>query len=688
MSLMDNRQLLTVVNNLSYYGYVPSIELLRRLLSLSDKELATFWKGVDSALAELTATNRKMDDFVVYKNFPREVLEMSQAQYWGQQILMYWGFDKDLFAQAPAERPALEGLKNRKVLHLAVDDSAQRIWNSLLLNKARWTEPQQATAKFLLTHLNIQHLDVDSISFKENAIQLVSLLLDVNPSASVAVNNATDVLRLAAMRSNADVSLRKPIKFKSFARKERRFFCLLLNNSKHLDNDIAERPELFKLLLRRLHPGDFRNYPQVHQAYHSLYQGKLTTFASQVEAGIKSATPSVLQLLAQRPGDYARRLHKLYDVFGQIAVNGFIPLMEKLSTQQLVKLLRYVDTINQRSMLVYPPKGNWNKLKVVANTKKPFELEAKTALREAGAAVLRARLVKLLPDGVDLDLATDLVKLQTNDQELASYGRGTVFPIPENVTFLRTASYWENKNYGTSWYDNGWNFFSSNWEYKGAVCWNAAAFGKGYDDEYYSRRQKNSGAAAIFSGDPINSKDLKGRACQMIDLYLDRLQKAGIRYAVWNILCFSRRTFAQATGEVVATLQWGEKPDTGRLYEPSRAQLVFPLKGETYTKYIAYIDIEKRQLVYMDANLKGNTGSANMNGLTLSEQMPAFVEYLHSLPSVADLLLHATPGTAAAAPALYTDKDRNIDANQTAYVFKPENNANQFQQLDLSKLLA
>lgn len=683
--LMENTRLLTVISNLSYYGYVPSIEAIRQLLSLTEKELISFWKDAEVALKELTAANRKMGDFVVYKNFPREVLEMSQAEYWCKQILMYWGLDKELFVEPVAERPALAGFQNRKVLHLADANTLNTIWTNLLVNKARWSAPQQEYAKFLLPHLSVNHLDVDNIAFKENAIQLVSHLLDVCPAASAAVNNATDVLRLAALRSEADVALRQPIKFKSFSRKERRFLCLLLQNSKNLESDMAERPALFKLLLRRLHPGDFKTLPRLHQAYNSLYQGQLVSFASKVEAGIKAQDPVVLEVLRGRPGDYARRLHKLYQVFGQIAINGFIPVMDRLSNHQLVKLVKYAETANHRTMFTCPPKGNWTKLQLVPNTKKEFTSEALSALRTGAAAIIRDRLQKLIPAGVDLDLNTDLIKLQTNDQELASYGRGTSFPIPAEVTFLRTASYWENDpKLGVTWYDNGWNFFDANWHDKGNVCWSSTALGRGFRDEYYTKNRKHTSQAAVFSGDPVNSKELKGRACQLVDLYIDRLLEMGIRYAVWNILCFSRKTFSEATGEVLATLQWGEQPATGNLYEPARAQLVFPLKGKSMTKFIAYIDLEKRQLVYMDANLKGSTSGAGANSATLSKQMPAFTEYLNSLPSVADLMLYADKGTV---PMVYSDKDRAISDNQPAYVFRPENNSNQFQPVSIEKLL-
>lgn len=169
----------------------------------------------------------------------------------------------------------------------------------------------------------------------------------------------------------------------------------------------------------------------------------------------------------------------------------------------------------------------------------------------------------------------------------------------------------------------------------------------------------------------------------MIDLYLDKLEAAGVRYAVWNILCYSSVSFDQAE-EVLATLQWGEYPQSGKLFEPSRAQMVFPLKGSSMTKYVAYIDVVERKLVYMDANFSGSVHSAVNNAGGLSKKMPAFVEYLKSLPSVADLFVHAKKGSM---PVWFADEGKSIEVDGKAFVFKPVNPKNKFKKVDLSEIL-
>lgn len=653
----------TVLANFAHYGFAPSIKAVAALKKLPDDELGSFWKAVEPALKELTGANRNMAKFVVYKNFPKEVLAMSQAEYWFNQICMYLGAPNDWYTQEPAARPKLDEELSLKVLSLAGRDGLASIYAQLVANKARWTDAQRAHALWLVRELAVADLDLQAFGFKENGLTLIANTLDTD--GSVTLNDATDVLRLAAVMSGADAGLRADVKFKSFGRAERRFLLSLLEDTKNLRADIAARQDLWKRLLARLHPGDFK-FNEVQAAYDALYKGELSSFNAMVEAKLAMGDASVVDDLKRRPGDFARRVHALYAKFGMAAAHAFAEVAPRLKTGQLLKLRGYLRTVNNREKLIFPPKGNWSKAKFVDNEKKLLSHQALKALLEACDRVLDARMGEAFPEGVDADPRLAQVKLQTNDQELAPYGRGTVFNIPENVTFIRTASYWACKSYGNIWYDNGVCFFDENWGRMGTCCWNATDF-----------------PGAVFSGDPTNSKDLKGRACQMIDFYPKELVKRGVRYAVWNVLCFSQKSFEEAE-DVLATLQWGENAESGKLFEPARAQMVFPLKGKALTKFVAYIDLVEMKLVYMDANFGGEVQSAKHHEPRLAERMPAFVEYLAALPSVADLVAHAPAGVT---PMLYSDEERALGKGVNAYVFKPVNAGNDIKQVDLVSLL-
>lgn len=675
-------RLATVLANMASLGFAPSMAALQRLSVLNADDLVAFWRDVEPALRLASGDSRQMAKHVVYKNFPTEVLSMSQGNYWFNQILMYLGAPSSWLTQEAAERPMLDEQLRLKVLDLAPDDVLARISASLKGVRARWTDDQRDHAVWLARQSvidgNNECVFLSEFGFKENGVVLIAKTIDI--SGEVDITSATDVLRLAvALSADAgvsgssaggskntnDLSLRGAIHFSRFGRDVRRFLAVLMESCLHLEDDFAARPALFKRLLRSLHPGDF-NVPRLHAAHDALFNGKLKGFGSRLEALLHAGDPAALDLVATRPGEFVRRLHKLCALYGEPAALAFLKVADKLTTSQLLKIRSYVSTADARQTFIHPPRGNWTKAKFVANAKQPLGQSVSDLLKNGIDVVLAARLALAFPQGVDLDADVARVKLQTSDQELAPYGRGTRFAMPSFVRFVRTASYWRSPG-ATVWFDNGVSFFDGSWGPMGTLCWNATSF-----------------EGAAFSGDPMSGKTVTGEACQMIDLDLPTLVAHGVKYAVWSVLCFSKKAFGEAE-DVCAALQWGEDPLAGGLFEPARAQMVFPLRGQSLVKTVAYLDLDERELVYMDANLAADVSSASNNLGKLSEQMPAFLDYLNAQPSVADLFSNAAKGNI---PVLFSDEGRSLDAGQPAYVFQRRNAANAPAPIDLVPLLA
>lgn len=652
----------TILSNIIYYGYIPSVELHKQLSSCSQKDLISFWKSLEPSLKEITGDSKKMSDHVVYKNFPKEVLDMSEAEYRTNQILIYHGLDYSVVSQEEKARPSITELTNCKVLQASNSNTLLQIFYQLLSSPTKWTRNQKAMVKFLLP---TSPFDVSKIPFKENLTYILSYSIENN--LSFTLKSATDVLRLAKTMSNTEETLNTKVKFTSLKRKERKFLLGLLENSSNLSEDIARDKETWKRFLYSLHANDYKKtFPKVSKVVDLLYHNKVKSFNSKIEQGILNKDASVLKLLSSRMGDYSRRLHHLINTFGDEAVSTFIQNLDKLSIYQLLKIQRYIKTINYRTNLTVAPKGNWTKLQVLEN-KKHLNPRHEDALLEAIKNNLSKRLKSKI-ESVYLDKKTEYIKIPDNNSDLTPYGRGTIFNIPKNIKFIRSASYWQTKDRHNIWYDNGWNFFDSEWKSIGTVCWNSTA---------------SMPKAAVFSGDPTSSKTKDGKACQMIDIYLEELSKRGVRYCVWNILCYSHKSFDEA--DVWAALQWGEDPIKGKLFEPSRCQLSFPVKGKNLTKYIAYIDVEKRQLVYMDANLRGTVSSAAQNTMFLEDAMPAFTEYLDTLPSVYDLFENAKQSSNGT-PILYSDEEYLIK-DPKAYVFQNINEKNKIDQINLNAFL-
>ncbi len=653
----------TLTANLLHYGYVLSKDAYAKFTKTSDAALKAWWSDLEPVLKQITGDDKQMDRHVVYKNFPKEVLDMSQAQYWVSQILMYWGLPNELFTQEEKPRDKILEKTDLKVLQASDPKSLKDIFNSLLKSPARWTADQKSFA----IYLQGQGLSwsISDISFKENMALFVAALSELG--ISIKLSSATDVLRLAIGLSEGDVSMRTNTKLKRFNRGQRRFFLGLLEKTSNLAEDMARDVERWKRFIALLHPADYPRFAKVNKAANALYRDKVESFNGRVENALKDDDVTVLKTLSARPGEFMRRFHHLYATFGIKAVDSFARILPDLSTVQLLKMERYINTVNDRQYRTIAPQGNWTKLQILSNDKVKIKSGHREILNEKIAKLLAAR-TKAKVGTVNLQDSADNVKLQTNDADLTPFGRGTIFTIPDNVNFIRSASYWRCKRGHHVWFDNGWNFFDENWSSKDTLCWNAT----------------DMGGAAVFSGDPTSAKTADGRACQMIDLYLDKLAARGIRYGVWNILCFSRIKFNEAE-EMFASLQWGEDAQKGKLFEPARAQFSAPIQGDSFTKYILYLDVQERKVVYMDANLRGSTSSAAQNTKTLETQMPAFVEYLDTLPTVHDLFKHTRHSKKGVVIA-YDDTGLKVD--KVGYVFKPSNKDNKYRQLNLSEVLS
>lgn len=677
VSQASSEAIVTVLMSLSYYGKALSVEAYNTLRKMTGNGLAKWYVEVEHELKEITGDNRKIGDFVVYKNFPAEVLNKSEAEYWLPQILMYWGFPKELFTEEVEPREKMDKQPKCTVLKLSKANTLKDILSSHLKSPARWKAEEFDEVVFLSDTLPINFA---KLSFKENLTKLAAFMM--TSGRKVNINTATDVLRLSAGLSGGDVSLRERCKFKSFKKPERRFLLGILEGCDNLDEDVARRPELFKRLFHQLHPGDYkRAYPKVCHVYDDLYHDRLETFNSTVEQLLGSCDAKVLKVLALRPGDFRRRLVHTIDLFGDKAVKAFVAgdVLPKLTTAQIVSLRSYIETANHRVHRTFPPKGNWTKMQI--GDVRPIDEKHVKSLSKALGHALSERI----PTVKVLDEATKLIKLPSNDGEVSPYNRGTVFPIPDDVEFIRTASYWQNTSGGVTWFDNGWNFFDDSWKQLGACCWNAVKFPEDSYRHYSAKRKLSDEVGAVFSGDPINTGEMKGRAAQLIDLYPKKLLKRGVRYAVWNILCYSRLAFSEVE-DVFAALQWGTDPQKGNLFEPSRCQLMFPLKGNSMTKYVCVLDLETRQMIYIDANLAGNTSSATSNGDKLEKNLPPFMEYIRSLPSVHDLFRESVDKKGNGAYILYSDADAKL-SGESAYVFKQENKDSKYKALDLNSFL-
>ena len=676
----------TVVANMAHYGVAPSAGLLEKMQATSPQGLVDAWDRIERILAAATAEDRNIADFVVYQNFPREVLDMSAAGYWLRQVGMYLGLPNALFTEVPEARAPLDERLDLRAVDLAGADADAALMARLRAMPTRWRPVELDAAQALAARMP-GPIDAGDFATRVNAVALAVRLYDRAPDTVFTTTSATDVLRFAAGLADGDITLGTPTRFGSFPRRTRRMLVALLEQAVDLEGDFARRPAMWKRLLSRLHPGEF-DAPRVSAAYHALYTGLKARFNVRLEALYAARDAAALDLLATEPGVFARQVLRAYSVFGAAAFTRFADVMESVTTDTLLTLERHLDTLESRTHRLVRPRGKWDKAQVIAMPRIAVDPADRDALVARLREVRAARLAAALPEGVALDAQTATVHLPVSGQELAPYGPGTVFPLPAEATFLRTASFWKEASKGNTWFDNGWNFFGPDWTPLGACCWNEPRFDPEHPDLPAVGSAEDADTvpedvAAVFSGDPTNADDLEGRGAQLIDLYIDRLAAAGVRYAVWSVLCYSHISFREAE-DVVATLQWGVDPEAGKLYEPGRAQMSFPISGQGLTRFVAMLDIARREVVALDMGLPARVSSAAENGAALSRLMPAVVDHIAALPRVHDLFAPLAAQGPGATPVRRSDADAPVSGQ--AWVFEPRNAESAITPLDLEEL--
>lgn len=660
----------TIVSNLLYYGYVPSqqaYEIMEQLAQASPATLDKWWQQLEISLKKAKGADKDIGKYIVYQNFPKEVLEMSQAEYWIKQLLIYWGANLGSLRQTPVKREPMFEQIDFKVLHLARPQALNNIFESLLLKPAVWMRAEQEEIAWFIAQGYAVNTE---IKFKENLV--FAAVTCMQYQQVLALSTTTDVLRLSVGFSKGDISLKTNTKFK-LSRQQRKYVLEVLAGVKDLEEGVMRYKNRWIRLFHQLHIGEYANkYPKAYKVATTLRNGgKYPTFNSKVEAYLATANAQLLPLLAQRPGEFARRIVHVLGVFGEQALSYFVPALDKLETIKLLKLKRFLRTTNERDYRIFTPKGSWKKAQFEPNNIK-VRPEYIQQIVKAIDQLVQARISQKFGDSFFYTADLAQVKLPVNNAEAVTrYAKGTVFQIPDNIRFIRSVTYWQERSQ-TCWMDNGWNFFDANWQSKGTCCWDTTW---------------EMGDAAVFSGDPVNSYNKAGKAGQLIDLYIDKLLEMGVRYAVWNILSYSRIPFDNLE-DVQGLLLWGEEPQKGKLIEPSRVNFAFPVTGSSLTKYICYLDLVTRRVVLMDSNLSASVGSARNNAKRLQDRMPAIVEYFDTLPSLMDMFEGFSVGSPTEAmKVVYTDQKLAIN-DEKAFVFLPKNKQNTYEPVSLEALVS
>ena len=427
---------------------------------------------------------------------------------------------------------------------------------------------------------------------KENLCYMAGvLLLRKKKSVLGLLKTATDVLRVATYLSDGDISLAANTKFKSLPRRIRRELVAVLNNVA-TEEDIARHAGKWIRLFHSLHVGEYGSEKLYQIAKKVRNNEHITTFNGAVEEALEcNDLATAIELLCQRPGDFARRLDHLLRIAGygkytltqRAVVSAFGNVISLVPTRILLQILGNLKTRSEHvtSKCVFP-KGNVQKATIVPANIAPLDASIISKVRETIESALITRFSNDLPSlgKVWIDPMLKDCPLPTQ-QRSASEGlfqvaRGTKLPFGDDNT-LRFFIYWKGQDIDLSatLHDQDFNEI----------------------DHVSFTNLKSGEFQACHSGDVLRAPN---GASEFIDITVDAAARQGARYVVMQVHIFSGpRTFAE---HEVCYAGWmtRSKPKSNEIYDPKTVVQKIDVRSEASTAVPVIFDLVERKTIWTD----------------------------------------------------------------------------------------
>lgn len=603
----------SLAKNIENLGFRLSIEVLEELTARAPAQVDAFYNDVVSTLRTLVGAHRRFEP--LYPNFPKQVMEASEAVLYFTAMVHYQTLLRPLFATE--ERPAIAEQPQFRLLRFGDAADFDSLFTTLLSSKVAYSAQDKLdVAWFVERHReDIALLLPESIPSKENLATFGAALCRVAGSDAAGIldryiKTATDVLRLAVGMSAGDVSLAEASKFGKFRRPQRVMLLDWIERAPNAAEDMRRWKPRWIRLGERLHPREYiERFPRTAAAFDVLRNNRpLDTFNRRIEAGLLARdTQAVLDQLEARPGELARRLDHLARTTSspQSVVERFAARAEGVSTPVLLQVFTHFRHRAQpASLRVFFPKGQIGNLFATTRPLPPMPAEIAGELAGVCERALLARFSQLAPLGkcyLDPLLKKYLAPFaqRSASKSLRTLVRGSRLPFPECST-LRFFVWWMNGSDRTD------------------IDLSAAMYGPQYEfiDTLAYYNLKNFGAH--HSGDIV---DAPQGAAEFIDIDLTRCRAAGVRYVVMSLNSFSMQPYCNLP-ECFAGWMARQTPGSGEIFEPKTVMNKVDLAADTRICLPAVFDLETRETLWTDIALSRhpsfqNNVLNNLSGVSL-----------------------------------------------------------------------
>lgn len=601
----QNKQLAyTVMSELMQFGYILDDSAINNLSCSSQEDIVKFHNEVIGYLKKMTGSDRNY--FPFWGGFPKQVMDMDEAELWLHQIAHYLSEGTYLPNDLTKERPTAFEFSEYDIISGGDEEKFLSIFSDLISINQSLTPDDLEIIKWYCRN-DIKLIFPEVIPFKENLITLVAMGLDLE------IKTVTDVLRVAVSLSGGDVSLpkvpskfrkenawsnkltinkeREKFKFKKFSRKERKFILGLLEKTNCDASEAVLKLNRWIRLGEILHPGEYKKlFPNSFEMFNLIRNEKVSSWYSQVNSKFEISFEEGLKKLSERPGEFFRRIDYLSRKNNDkldIITNYIENISEQVSNKVLFEVYEHFEKRNN------PNTNRTITIKGKRSSTKLPDLEAldKNVIETIQNSVKKALYNKFskLPKMEDTYIDEELMKIplpknmRSSSSSLKPIIRGSRIPIGnQNSKVIRAFVHWFDEN-GNQDIDLTATFIGMG--KMEVIGWNG-----GHNFE-----------VGTYSGD-IRHK--KGACAEYIDIKINESLKEGFKYVVIDARNYNGRSFETVTDCSVGYME-REFAIENEVFVPSTLANCIRLTNESSTTLISIIDLETREYIHLDIDQDG-----------------------------------------------------------------------------------
>ena len=627
-------ELATLIKKFEGYGYIFSKELA---IAISKEERNVIIDKLKFVIKVIENFKSDKDYVVFYKNFPDEVINMSEAELYINQILHYWiGYLPSNNENIIKEDIEPSKLVKARELKLIDDEMIEKLFIDLLSSNVTLSEQYLDDVCVLTNNKSIKELEkyMEYIQMKETLTTVSSHILKKEGVLIGNFKTATDILRLIAKISGDELN-NKHIHFAYFSRTELSQLMTKLENLQNPMPDIKRYSKpwhtFFKLYAKKI---NFKKYPKVRKAVDILFgdisymteRGKINEQINRLPTMSEEDLENFVKEYTIFYGDYIREilslLNKAKENQYEKLLLGLENCVTKVNTRILFQLYDRIINLKAKDKTVprlVNSKGKWRRLResislsdeLLNRVLQIVEDGIKTQLKE------KENLGKVY---IDEDYKNIMLTTSEKDSNvsLRPMTRGSRIKFNPNAEVLRFFVAWKNLDekimkefkvkYGRVDIDLSALSFDKDFKFKRVVA-------------YYN--QKEMGFA--FSGDIT---DAPQGALEYIDIYdLEKQKKNGTRYILMQIRSYNGYTFKEINSVYAGVMELtsNEAKEKKNMYSTAITQ-GFQIMSPQITTNTILVDLVKFEYVWLDMNMANYKVDTFQNSLTYEE-----IPYLNDL---------------------------------------------------------